>query len=76
MFDQENGLTEIDVPVPDIAPNEALIQVLRVGICNTDLEILLGYAGFEGTSSCNAIIGLFLRKFFFFKIYVLSDAHQ
>ena len=48
MFDQENGLTEIEVPVPDIAPNEALIQVLRVGICNTDLEILLGYAGFEG----------------------------
>ena len=48
MFDKENGMTEIEVPVPEIAPDEALIQILRVGICNTDLEILQGYAQFEG----------------------------
>jgi threonine dehydrogenase-like Zn-dependent dehydrogenase len=29
--------------------NEALIRVLLSGICNTDLEIARGYAGFEGT---------------------------
>ena len=28
---------------------EALVQVLRAGICNTDLEIVKGYAGFHGT---------------------------
>lgn len=48
MFDKQNGMTEIEVPVPEIAPDEALIQILRVGICNTDLEILQGYAQFEG----------------------------
>src|SRR5690349_6287737 len=37
-----------DVPVPDI-PGEALVRVTRSGICNTDLEIVRGYAGFEGT---------------------------
>jgi len=28
---------------------EALVRVLRSGICNTDLEIARGYAGFNGT---------------------------
>lgn len=28
---------------------EALVRVLRSGICNTDLEIVHGYAGFSGT---------------------------
>lgn len=36
------------VPVPEPGPGEALVKVLRAGICNTDLEILKGYAGFEG----------------------------
>jgi threonine dehydrogenase-like Zn-dependent dehydrogenase len=35
-------------PVP-ARPDEALVQVLRAGICNTDLEIIKGYAGFRGT---------------------------
>lgn len=30
-------------------PDEALIRVLLSGICNTDLEIARGYAGFNGT---------------------------
>jgi threonine dehydrogenase-like Zn-dependent dehydrogenase len=30
-------------------PGEALVKVLRAGICNTDLEILKGYSGFKGT---------------------------
>lgn len=37
-----------DVPLP-ASDREALIRVVRSGICNTDLEIAKGYAGFEGT---------------------------
>lgn len=37
-----------DVPRPD-EPAEALVRVVKSGICNTDLEIVRGYAGFEGT---------------------------
>jgi threonine dehydrogenase-like Zn-dependent dehydrogenase len=37
-----------DVAVPDV-PAEALVRVTRSGICNTDLEIVRGYAGFQGT---------------------------
>lgn len=39
-------LTEIAKPKVD---REALIRVTRTGICNTDLEIVRGYAGFSGT---------------------------
>eukprot|EP00903_Cladosiphon_okamuranus_P013371 g12461.t2 len=35
-----------DVPVPK--PGEALVRVLRAGVCNTDLELLAGYMGFTG----------------------------
>ena len=37
-----------DVPRP-LAKGEALIRVTKSGICNTDIEIIRGYAGFEGT---------------------------
>lgn len=37
-----------DIPVPD-DPGEALVRVLASGICKTDIEIVRGYAGFEGT---------------------------
>ena len=37
-----------DYPRPDPTPGEALIRVARAGICNTDLEILKGYFGFQG----------------------------
>jgi threonine dehydrogenase-like Zn-dependent dehydrogenase len=37
-----------DVGKPDRA-DEALVRVLLSGICNTDLEIARGYAGFNGT---------------------------
>jgi len=44
-----NGLLQVaDVAVPDM-PREALVRVVRSGICNTDIEIARGYAGFEGT---------------------------
>jgi threonine dehydrogenase-like Zn-dependent dehydrogenase len=36
------------MPVPDPS-GEALVRVIKSGICNTDLEIVRGYAGFRGT---------------------------
>jgi threonine dehydrogenase-like Zn-dependent dehydrogenase len=40
------SLAEIAAPEPR---GEALVSVLLSGICNTDLEIARGYAGFRGT---------------------------
>ncbi len=44
----QNKLSVDAVPRP-AGPDEAVVRVLRSGICNTDLEIVRGYAGFEGT---------------------------
>lgn len=45
----ENGrLAVMEVPKP-LGAKEALVRVTLSGICNTDLEIARGYAGFEGT---------------------------
>lgn len=45
---KEGTLAVSDVPQP-VANGEALVRVTLSGICNTDLEIARGYAGFEGT---------------------------
>jgi threonine dehydrogenase-like Zn-dependent dehydrogenase len=37
-----------DVPVPAAPPGEALVRVLRAGICRTDLELVRGYYPFDG----------------------------
>ena len=37
-----------EIPKPRRA-NEAFVRVIKSGICNTDLEIVRGYANFEGT---------------------------
>lgn len=37
---------EVPVPVPD--EGEALIEIVKAGICNTDLELIKGYMDFEG----------------------------
>jgi threonine dehydrogenase-like Zn-dependent dehydrogenase len=42
----EIGLKKVQDPVP--GPGEALVKVLKAGICNTDLEILKGYMAFSG----------------------------
>jgi len=44
--DNQLKLTEIAAPETE---GEALVRVLKSGICNTDLEIVRGYAGFSGT---------------------------
>lgn len=44
-----NVLTlEKNYPRPDPQSGEALIKVVRAGICNTDMEITRGYLGFQG----------------------------
>ncbi len=37
-----------ETPVPLIGEGEALIRVIKAGICNTDLELIKGYMDFEG----------------------------
>lgn len=37
-----------DYPQPEPLPEEALIRITLAGVCATDLEIVKGYAGFEG----------------------------
>lgn len=44
----ENELRLIDYPKPERRDGEALIKVLMASICNTDLEIIKGYMGFNG----------------------------
>src|SRR3982751_4002045 len=44
----ESGYGVEDIPIPS-SNGEALIRVSLSGICNTDLELIKGYAGFQGT---------------------------
>ncbi|QSB00203.1 alcohol dehydrogenase catalytic domain-containing protein [Methylomonas sp. EFPC1] len=37
-----------DMPIPELAADEALIELRLAGICATDLELVKGYAGFSG----------------------------
>lgn len=37
-----------DVPIPEPPPSEALVRVVRAGICNTDLELIRGYYPYTG----------------------------
>lgn len=45
---EKRGLAVRDIDRPERG-SEALVRVLLSGICNTDLEIARGYAGFKGT---------------------------
>jgi threonine dehydrogenase-like Zn-dependent dehydrogenase len=45
----DTGTSVADVPAPAAREGEAIIRVTLSGICNTDLEIARGYAGFRGT---------------------------
>lgn len=46
----ENKKLELrqNLPIPEPPPGEALVRVLRAGICNTDLELLRGYYPYNG----------------------------
>jgi len=43
------GHVEIEDVAKPKADGEAIVRVIKSGICNTDLEIARGYAAFEGT---------------------------
>ena len=43
-----NRISRAERPEPVLADDMAIIQVSIAGICNTDLEIVRGYMGFEG----------------------------
>ena len=45
----ENGTLAVSNISRPRKAGEALIRVVKSGICNTDIEIVNGYAGFEGT---------------------------
>jgi threonine dehydrogenase-like Zn-dependent dehydrogenase len=45
---ENKELQVADVPAP-VREGEALVRVRLAGVCNTDLEIVRGYAGFRGT---------------------------
>ncbi|MBN1311961.1 MAG: alcohol dehydrogenase catalytic domain-containing protein [Anaerolineae bacterium] len=47
VFDQKLSLEDA-YPEPVAGPGEALVRVLKAGICNTDLEIVQGYMNFKG----------------------------
>lgn len=54
----EKGRVETrQLPRPRIEPGEALVRVLLVGLCNTDLELLAGYYGFQGVPG-HELVGL------------------
>lgn len=44
----DRGTELVELPVPQAA-GEAVVSVTLSGICNTDIEIARGYAGFRGT---------------------------
>jgi len=44
----DGELRVAEVPIPE-TDGEALVRVIKSGICNTDIEIARGYAGFNGT---------------------------
>ncbi|HLZ58918.1 MAG TPA: alcohol dehydrogenase catalytic domain-containing protein [Ktedonosporobacter sp.] len=46
---RDSALTlERNHPMPAAVDGEALIRVVMIGVCNTDLEIVRGYMGFQG----------------------------
>lgn len=47
-LEQQQLQWRTDLPHPDPSPGEALVKVLRAGICNTDLELLRGYYPYQG----------------------------
>ena len=45
----EGGELRLEDVQRPLAEGESLVRVTKSGICNTDIEIVRGYAGFEGT---------------------------
>ncbi len=48
LFDGQQLTYRSDDPVPIVPEGESLVRVRRMGICDTDIEIMKGYMGFRG----------------------------
>jgi len=48
VYRESSLVLDRNYPMPSPFAGEALIRVLLTGICNTDLEIVRGYMGFQG----------------------------
>ena len=44
----DDGLRVIERPAPVPLPGEVLVRVLYAGLCETDLQLVRGYMGFQG----------------------------
>src|SRR5688572_11349608 len=53
----DSGVALADVPRPEPAPGEVIVDVRSAGICNTDLELARGYMSFRGVLG-HEVIGL------------------
>lgn len=48
LLDDDGLRLELDHPEPEPGPDEALVDVIQAGVCDTDLQLAAGYAGFRG----------------------------
>jgi threonine dehydrogenase-like Zn-dependent dehydrogenase len=53
----KDSLRVADVPVPVPSKNEALLRVIRIGICGTDRDIIAGFYGEAPAGSDYLILG-------------------
>ena len=61
-LNQESGpFLDTQCPRPQRQPGEALIRITRVGICNTDLEMIKGYYPFSGSGPVSCKVSQTLR---------------
>ncbi len=49
VYDQRGLVVDRTAEQPQPADGEALLKIRRAGICNTDLELVAGYYGFQGS---------------------------
>lgn len=48
LLEGQHATLRTDLAQPTPAPDQALLKIRRAGICNTDLELIKGYMGFQG----------------------------
>lgn len=48
LLECQQATLRTDLAQPTPAPDQALLKIRRAGICNTDLELIKGYMGFQG----------------------------
>lgn len=52
-----HSLHVVDVPLPPLGPTDALVRVLRGGVCGTDREIIEGHLGAAPAGADHMVIG-------------------